>query len=241
MNQEDSYGSPTGPNVPDWWRPFNIRDESNPAVAATLMMNAAIGSGNLSPENARSLAEQMYVMWGTNTGDNPWDIYSAKFDANKPTDPANDPFGGPRLGNTFDPQISNEQALLGQTGPGVINEDYYNRNTAQGFLDAFSAMREATVGGNIDKLGNKGAAYAALQEIAAGLGSAGDANTRAKKLQVLGDLDPKLAMFGGGDLAGYAPLAQMMASPFYTNLPPSVSRDQSGNYQFGSPSKYLVF
>jgi len=222
--------------APSWWRPFDIKDKSQynrPDVAFTLMANALIGSGALSDEDARALAKQLYAMWGR-AGENPWDIYSDKFaDENRPP--------GRRIGAQGQPAISRQLALIGQTAPGgVIDErSIYSRERANRILQALSRMREATVGGNVWKFGP---GYQYLQNIAGALGTAGPvARTRAQRLEVLGALDPLLAQAKSGELSAFAPLAQMIAQPFYTYAPPRVSRTQEGRYQFGRRSKYLTF
>jgi hypothetical protein len=225
-----------GENAPEWWRPFTVKNKdhfSNPMVAGTLMMNAMIGSGQLSEEDSRTMAKQLYAMWGQKTADNPWDIYSDKFGDDRMVG------GLPAMGATFDPRISREQQILGQSGPGVIDNDFFNTERATDMLDSLSKMREATVGGNVHKFGSM---YGALQNIIGATRSAGDANTRAKQLQVLGELDPLMAQLKGSpETSGLSAMARMIASPFYTNLPPQVSRDQAGDYQFGKRSKYLTF
>ena len=225
-----------GGQGPDWWRPFTVKNAEhfgNPMVSATLMMNALIGSGSLSDEDARSMAKQLYATWGGQTADNPWDLYSTKFGERE------DMFGSPTMQGTFDPFISQEQALLGQTGPGVIDaEARFSRGRSEQALNALSMMREATVGGNVHEFGP---GYQYLQEVAGTLGEAGTADTRATREQILGALDPMMAMSQGGELAGFSQMAQALASPFYTNLPPEVSRTQAGDYQFGRQSKHLFF
>jgi len=225
-----------GGQGPDWWRPFTVEnpeDFSNPAVAATLMMNALIGSGALSDEDARNMAKQLYATWGGQTADNPWDLYSTKFGERE------DFAGTPTMQGTFDPRISREQQLLGQTGPGVIDQDWrFSRGRAQQAVGALSKMREATVGGNVHEFGP---GYQYLQEVAGTLGETGDATTRADRLQILGALDPMLAMSQSGELAGFSQMAQALASPFWTNMPSDVSRTMSGDYQFGRQSKHLFF
>lgn len=230
-----------GEGSPDWWRPFTVKNQehlANPQVAATIMMNAMIGSGQLSGEDSRTLAKQLYAMWGQKTGDNPWDIYSDKFDASKPTDPSQDPYGGSRLGKTFDPFISRQQQLLGQTGPGTITEDRFTVGRAEEMLQALSKAREATVGGNVHKWGSM---YGSLQNIIGALQSRGNARTRADRLSVLGELDPLLAQLQGSpETAGLGALGRMIAEPFYSNLPPQLARDEIGNYQFGNRNKFLT-
>jgi len=229
-----------GGQGPDWWRPFTVKNKehfSNPMVGQTLMMNALIGSGALSEEDARSMAQQLAIQWETKTGDNPWDLYSTKFGAR------GDILGSPTMQQAFDPMISREQMLLGQTGPGVIDENArFGQDRARQVVDALSAMREATVGGNIDKLGLS-SGYSYLQELAQTMSSVPDsmANTRAEKQQIMGAMDPLMAMSGGGELAAFSQMAQALASPFYTNLPPEISRTQAGDYQYGRQSKHLFF
>jgi len=222
--------------APAWWRPFDIRDKSQynrPDVAFTLMANALIGSGALSDEDARALAKQLYAMWGR-AGENPWDIYSDKFISEERPP-------GKRIGAYGRPAIARELALIGQTAPGGVidRRDVYSRERAERILQALSRMREATVGGNVWKFGP---GYQYLQNIAGALGTAGPvARTRAQRLEVLGALDPLLAQAKSGELSAFAPLAQMIAQPFYTYAPPRVSRTQEGRYQFGRRSKYLMF
>jgi len=219
---------------PDWWKPFTVKNSenfSNPQVSATLMMNALIGSGALSDEDSRAMAKQLYATWGSHEQDaNPWDVYSTKFGERE------DALGGPTMQGSFEPNISEQQVALGQTGPGVISGETFSRDRSQQILDALSSMREATVGGDVHDFGP---GYQYLQEIAGTLGEAGTADTRAKKQQILGALDPMMAMSQGGELGAFSQMAQALASPFYTNLPPQASRTQSGDYQFGQQSKHL--
>jgi len=226
-----------GGEGPDWWRPFTVSDSehfSNPMVSSTLMMNALIGSGALSEEDSRSMAKQLYAIWGGQTADNPWDLYSTKFGERE------DMFGSPTMQGTFDPLISEQQIALGQTGPGVISMDTFSRDRSEQILDALSLMREATVGGNVDEFGP---GYQYLQEVAGTLGEAGSGPaSRAERQQILGALDPMLAMSqGGGELGAFSQMAQALANPFHTNLPPNVSRTQAGDYQFGRQNKNLFF
>ena len=226
-----------GGQGPDWWKPFTLKDPanfSNPSVAATLMMNALIGSGSLSDEDARSMAKQLYAIWGSHEQPaNPWDVYSTKFGER------GEAGGGPTMQGTFDPRISRQQQLLGQTGPGVIDPDWkFSRGRSEQALGALSKMREATVGGNVHEFGP---GYQYLQEVAGTLGETGTADTRAKQLQILGALDPMMAQSKAGELSGFSAAAQMLANPFFTNLPPDVSRTQAGDYQFGRQSKHLFF
>jgi hypothetical protein len=225
-----------GGQGPDWWRPFTVKNQehfSNPSVSATLMMNALIGSGALSDEDARSMAKQLYATWGGQTADNPWDLYSTKFGERE------DMFGSPTMQGSFDPLISEQQVALGQTGPGTIGMDRFSRERSDQALSALSMMREATVGGNVHEFGP---GYQYLQEIAGTLGEAGSGPaSRAEREQILGALDPMMAMSQGGELGGFSQMAQALASPFYTNLPPQTSRTQAGDYQFGRQNKNLFF
>lgn len=267
-----------GGQGPDWWRPFTVKDSahySNPAVSATLMMNALIGSGALSDEDSRSMAKQLYATWGSHEQNaNPWDLYSTKFGETRdfgggggetggmgppilpgdyegydaetrgetgPGDYTSDKGtydGTPYMTGSFNPMISEHQAALGQTGPGIIGGEQFSRDRSEQVLNALSMMREATVGGNVHEFGP---GYQYLQEVAGTLGEAGTADTRAKRQQILGALDPMLAMSQGGELGAFSGMAQALASPFYTNLPPQTSRTQSGDYQFGRQSKDLFF
>lgn len=225
-----------GGQGPDWWRPFTVKNKehfSNPSVSATLMMNALIGSGSMSDEDARSMAKQLYATWGGQTADNPWDLYSTKFGERE------DMFGSPTMQGSFDPRISEQQVALGQTGPGTIGMDRFSRERSEQALNALSMMREATVGGNVHEFGP---GYQYLQEVAGTLGEAGSGPaSRAEREQILGALDPMMAMSQGGELAGFSQMAQALANPFFTNLPPNVSRTQAGDYQFGRQSKDLFF
>ena len=225
-----------GGQGPDWWRPFTVENSehfSNPAVSATLMMNALIGSGALSDEDARTMAKQLYTTWGGQTADNPWDLYSTKFGEREDFE------GAPTMQGSFNPFISEQQVALGQTGPGVIGMDRFSRDRSEQALDALNMMREATVGGNINEFGP---GYQYLQEIAGTLGEAGSGPaSRAEREQILGALDPMMAMSQGGELGAFSGIAQMLANPFHTNLPPNVSRTQAGDYQFGRQNKGLFF
>jgi len=226
-----------GGEGPDWWRPFTVKNSENfgrPDVAATLMMNALIGSGSLSEEDARTMAKQLYSTWGSHEQNaNPWDLYSTKFGERE------DMLGGPTMQGSFDPMISEQQAALGQTGPGTIDMDRFSRERSDQALNALSMMREATVGGNVHEFGP---GYQYLQEIAGTLGEAGSGPaSRAEREQILGALDPMLAMSQGGELGAFSQMAQALANPFHTNLPPSASRTQAGDYQFGRQNKNLFF
>ncbi len=229
-----------GGQGPDWWRPFKVKDDahlSNPMVSSTLMMNALIGSGALSEEDARSMAKQLFTIWGagneTQGAENPWDLYSAEFGERE------DILGSPTMQGSFDPFISEQQQLLGQTGPGVIDENnIFSANRAQQSIGSLDAMSRALYGGNEHELG---AGYEYLKQVAATLGEGGNDPSRAERLQVLGALDPMLAQSQGGELGAFSSMAQALASPFYTNLPPQYSQTQAGDYQFGSPSQHLFF
>lgn len=217
-----------GENAPEWWRPFTVKDSehfSNPEVAFTLMANSLIGSGALSEEDARSLAKHLYTRWGGRTADNPWDIYSDKFPEQTFVD------GKPRLPKEAIVPISREQELLGQTGPELINEGFLtSSDRGRRIIDALSAMREATVGGNVHEFGP---GYQYLQSLA-GAFEAGSAPTRAGRQELQAALDPLVAQSRSGELGAFSELARMVSQPFFTNLP-------GGPFAPPQASKHLSF
>jgi hypothetical protein len=115
------------------------------------MANTLIGSGGISPEDSRNLGLQLYNMWGGQKADNPWDLYSNKFETSGGVlpNPRGDPQGinpGGMFtggGETFTPDASQfksgvdpysvtrlgdpnvpitaEMAATGQTGPSVLS------------------------------------------------------------------------------------------------------------------------
>jgi hypothetical protein len=224
---EQNYGNP---NAPSWWQPFNIKGDTkkaykDPEVAMTLMMNAVLGSGALSEEDARNMAKQLYTRWGGRTGSNPWDLYSDKFEF-----PESGGDGDPaRIGQPIVP-ISADMAAIGQTGP-QVNEDYFKSAQRGGdIIGALNNMRKATVKGEIH---NFGQGYQYLQNLAGAVGTHG-AETRAQRKALMAELDPLLAQSKTGDLGEYNELARMIAQPFFSNV-------EGGVGSGPRPSKYLTF
>jgi len=135
---------------------------------------------------------------------------------------------------------SRNQAAVGHTGPTI--DTGYQRSGARGtdVLDALSNMREATVGSEVHEFG-AGYQYQYLQNIAGALEGHDGGGTRAQRQSLMGELDPLLAQGSGGELGGYGELGRMIAQPYFTNMSPGFSKNQSGNYNFGKMNPYLNF
>jgi hypothetical protein len=249
----DEYDPEQWSNAPEWFRPFTVENSehfSDPRVSFTLMANSLIGSGGLSPEDSRNLGLQLYNMWGGQKADNPWDLYSNKFEGldGETFTPAEslfksgvDPYEVTRMGAPNIP-ITAEQAAMGQTGPSVLStQERYAGDRGRSIIDALSNMREATVGGNVHEFGP---GYQYLQSLSGEVEKHAGADnflTRAERLSLRGALDPLMAQSAEGELGPYNELARMISEPYYTFAPPAMTRLPTGEYQEGERNPFLSF
>jgi len=202
-----------GENVPDWWRPMVPQSSDDyNRPDAVFTMMMNAMIPHLSPEDQVTVGRQLYTMWG-----NDFSMY-------KDLD--------------VDAQISPEQAALGLEG-NVADVNYFRSpQRAQEAVSTLSNLRESTVEGNRWKFGP---GYKFLQELMEAFGNVGK-TTRANTVQTLGQLDPLLSSTQSGELAPFAPIANMLTNPFFSRfqLTPT-SRTETGEYVFGKPSKQLYF
>lgn len=250
----DDYNQEDWADAPSWFRPMTITDESqfnDPRVSFTLMANAMIGSGGISEEDSRSLAKQLYGMWGGETASNPWDIYSDKFD--EQSDPFTpeagmfaegvDPYEVERLGIYADVPQTADQAAMGFTANTTIDEkELYSGSRGMDIVDALSNARELTVGSEVQDLGP---GYQYLQNLAGeSRAHAGEDNfmTRAERQSYQGAMDPLIAQSQeGGALGSYGELARMIGNPFFTNMPTGQTRLPDGSFLEGERNSNLSF
>jgi hypothetical protein len=197
------------------------------------------------------MALQLYNMWGGQKAENPWDLYSNKFDplgqeitaeeASGPFKSGVEPYDLTRLGSP-DVPITAEMAATGQTGPSVLStQERYRGDRGRNIIDALSNMRDATVGSEVHEFGP---GYQYLQSLSGEIGAHAGADnflTRAERMSLRGAMDPLMAQSAEGELGPYNELARMISQPYHTNAPPAMTRLPDGTFLEGERNPFLSF
>lgn len=123
---------------------------------------------------------------------------------------------------------------------GSVSEDallkYGSASHAAQALAALEKLRSVMGKG----VGDMGQGYNFLKSVLGTMKSYGSKGsnyqTRTQYEQLLGALDPMLSGASGGETGAYSSIAKMLAQPYFSGGQlRSVSKDDSGNYVFGSP------
>ena len=222
-------------NAPSWWAPKIPEDSANaadPRVNFLMTLNSMIPY--LSPEDQRNAAAQLYSM----DADNFSEYKPEKIQVAAPVTE----------------ETSLAAAREGTPAGPVINQGYFtSRERARDAINLLSQLREQTVGGNRWQISP---AYTLLQQILGaseqfgGGGSVGKygsyadtgRQTRSQFLAQQGALDPLLAQAKSGEAGGFGAIAQMLASPFFSQgaLNPTYS-GPGGRVLFGRPNQILGY
>lgn len=242
-----------GAYKPTWWKAVKP-SEVNEQTSLMLAMNTMIPY--LSPEDQVTMANQLYNMdpdqFSFYKPDTIPDITTvsedvARYRANSGTGPplVNLPVGdipgyqGPRdpEGQPLTPPEQGVEAALTDQ----IKNYYMSGDRAREARRALSSMREATVGGNRDKLGP---GYEWLQNVLGAIeargATGGERTNRRSQLAIKGAVDPFLNQAKGGSLAPYGGLGQMLVSPFFSAGQLSPMAQSGGRPIFGAPNQRFL-
>jgi hypothetical protein len=226
-----------GARAPSWWKPMipqDAKDAERPDVQQLMYLNSLIPY--MSPEDQERAANMMY-----GAAADAFSFYKPeRTGINIPVSKETALLSERGTTGAFPVQAEEpSEHRIGPVGPQplqVIDEDYFRSPLrAKGMRSMLSQLREQTVGGERWKLGPS---YTWLQEVVGALEEyAGPA--RSQQLALRGALDPIISQAQGGDQVGAAAaVAQMLASPFFSQGQLNKShRDPSGEIRFGKPSK----
>jgi hypothetical protein len=189
----------------------------------------------LSPEDQRNAAAQIYAMDADNFSEYKPEAIQTQIPVTEETALAAAREGTP-------------------TGGPTMNRDYFNsRQRSRDAINLLSQLREQTVGGNRWKIAP---AYTSLQQILGAMeqfggggstgqfGSYADSGrqTRSQQLAMMGALDPLMAQARSPEAGGFGAIAQMLASPFFSQggLNPTY-QGPGGRVLFGRQNPLLGF
>jgi len=200
------------PNAPSWWQGLTPnRVDANSAYLS--LVNAFIPY--MSPEDQLSTAQYLSTAFPKEFG-KPYQVVSAKETNNIPTGMTT---------NTRDYFTSTERAEQA-------------KKTLQTMIKSIADRTGKDVG-KVQK--SLGPGYNYLTSVINTLGKFGgdtkNKQTRAEYLQMLGQLDPLLAMGGGEQFGAFKPIAQKLAQPFFSAGQITPTSKFGSTTRFGTPNK----